>query len=110
MSFFALHPMAWDKFIGSMVTMQIKYYFFSFPQPRPQVSITTLPNGAGHLSALWRTKGMTCMGGRCFQFQQKTALRQTDMFWRKCLNPDTPVSCQTILPALVQDGADTSAE
>ena len=110
MFFLVLRPMTWDEFIGSMVTLQIKYRFSSFPQSGPQVSITALPNGTGHLSALWRTKGMTCMGGCCFQFQQKTALRQADMFRSKCLNPDAPVSCQTILPTLVQDGADTSAE
>ena len=68
MSFLVLRPMTWDEFIGSVVTLQIKYRFSSFPQPRPQMRITTLQNGVGHLSALWRTKGMTCMGGCYFQF------------------------------------------
>lgn len=57
MFFLVLRPMTWDEFIGSMVTLQIKYRFSSFPQPRPQVRITALPNGVGHLPALWRTKG-----------------------------------------------------
>lgn len=64
-----LTPMVWDKFINSMVTLQIKYQFTSFPQPRPQVSVTTLPNGAGHLSGLWRAKGVPRMGGGYIQFQ-----------------------------------------
>ena len=83
MFFLVLRPMTWDEFIGSMVTLQIKYRFSSFPQPRPQVRITALPNGVGHLPALWRTKGASHMGGRHVQFQQNPALRQTDMFWRK---------------------------
>ena len=83
MFFLVLRPMTWDEFIGSMVTLQIKYRFSSFPQPRPQVRITALPNGVGHLPALWRTKGVSHMGGRHVQFQQNPALRQTDMFWRK---------------------------
>ena len=99
-----------NKFIDSVVTLQIKYRFSSFPQSGPQVSIAALPNGIGHFSTLWRTKGMTCMGGGYFQFQQKSALRQADMFWSKCLNLNAPISCQTILPALIQDGADASAE
>ena len=105
-----LHPMICYEFIGGMVTMQIKYCFSAFPQPCPQMHITTFPNGTGHLSALWRTKRVTCMGGCYFQFQQKAALRQADMFRSKCLNFDAPVRCQAILPALVQNGADASAE
>ena len=102
--------MIWNKFINGMVTLQIKYHFPSFPQPRPQVSVTALPNGAGHLSQLRRTEGMSCMG-RCYvQFQQKAALRQTDMFWSKGLNLNAPISCQTVFSTLVQDCTDTSAE
>ena len=37
-------------------------------------------------------------------------MRQTDMFRGKCLNFDASVGCQTILPALVHDRADASAE
>lgn len=83
MSRLLLRPMILDEFIGGVVTLQIKYYFPAFPQPRPQVRITTLPNGVGHLSALWRTKGVSHMGRRYVQFQQKPALRQTDMLWSK---------------------------
>lgn len=110
MSLLLLRPVFWDEFIGGMVTLQIKYDFPAFPQPRPQTRVTTFPNGTGHLSALRRTKGVALMGGRYVQFQQKAALRQTDMFGRKRLNLDASVGCQTILPALVQDGADASAE
>ena len=57
-----------------------------------------------------RTEGMSCMG-RCYvQFQQKAALRQTDMFWSKGLNLNAPISCQTVFSTLVQDCTDTSAE
>ena len=80
---FLLRPMIWYKFIGGMVALKGKYRFSSFPQPCLQMHITAFPNGAGHLSALWGTKGVTCMGGCYFQFQQKTALRQADMFWSK---------------------------
>lgn len=110
MSCLLLRPMIRDIFIGSMVTLQIKYRFSSFPQPCPQMHITAFPNGTGHLSPLWRTKGMSHMGGRYVQFQQKAALQQADVFRSKCLNPDAFVSCQAILPALVQDGADASTE
>ena len=78
-----LRPMIWDKFIGSMVTLQVKYCFSSFPQSRPQMHITAFPNGTGHLSALRSTKGMTCTGGCYFQFQQKAALRQANILRRK---------------------------
>ena len=105
-----LRPMIWDEFIGSMVAFQIKYCFSSFPQPRPQMHITTFPNGTGHFSALWRTKCVTRMGGYHVQFQQKAALRQADMFWSKGSNLNASVSCHTILPAPVQDGADAPAE
>ena len=101
MSRLLLRLMIWDKFIGGMVTLQIKYCFSSVPQSRPQMRITAFPNGTGHLSALWRTKRVAHMEGDYVQFQQKAALRQTDMFRSKCLNPDAFVSCQAILSALV---------
>ena len=72
--------------------------------------ITAFPNGVGHLSALWRTKRVARMWGCYIQLQQEAALRQTDMFRGKCLNFDAFVGCQTILPALVHDRADASAE
>ena len=105
-----LRPMIWDEFIGSMIALQIKYCFPSFPQSRPQMHITTFPNGTGHLSALRRAEWVARMGGHYVQFQQKAALGQADMPWRKCLNPDASVGCQAIFSALIQNGADASAE
>ena len=105
-----LRPVIWDKFIDGMVALQIKYGFSLFPHPRPQVGITTFPNGTGHLSPLRRAKRVSLMGGGYIQFQPKAALRQTDMFGRKRWNLDAPISGQTILPALIQNGADASAE
>ena len=107
---FLLRPMIWYKFIGGMVALKGKYRFSSFPQPCLQMHITAFPNGAGHLSALWRTKRVARMWGCYIQLQQEAALRQTDMFRGKCLNFDASVGCQTILPALVHDRADASAE
>ena len=107
---FLLRPMIWYKFIGGMVALKGKYCFSSFPQPCLQMHITAFPNGAGHLSALWRTKRVARMWGCYIQLQQEAALRQTDMFRGKCLNFDAFVGCQTILPALVHDRADASAE
>ena len=101
MSRLLLRPMIWDEFIGGMVTLQIKHCFSPFPQPRPQMRITAFPNGAGHLSALWRTKRVAYMQGDDVQFQQKAALRQTDMVRSKCLNLDTSVGRKAILSALV---------
>lgn len=69
MSLILLRPMIGDEFIGGMVTLQIKYYFLSFPQPCPQMRITTFPNGAGHLSSLRRTKCVAHMGGNYVQFK-----------------------------------------
>ena len=83
MSHLLLRSMMWDEFIGSMVTLQIKYYCSSFPQPRPQMHITTFPNGTGHLSTLWCPKRVARIGGYDIQFQQKAALPQTDMFRSK---------------------------
>ena len=105
-----LNPMIWDEFIGSMVALQIEYYFSSLPQPRPQMHITTFPNGTGHLSTLWCTKRVACMGGGHIQFQQNASLRQTDMFRSKCLDLDASIGGQAIFPTLVQDSADTSTE
>ena len=107
---FLLRPMIWYKFIGGMVALKGKYCFSSFPQPCLQMHITAFPNGVGHLSALWRTKRVARMWGCYIQLQQEAALRQTDMFRGKCLNFDAFVGCQTILPALVHDRADASAE
>lgn len=107
---FLLRPMIWYKFIGGMVALKGKYRFSSFPQPCLQMHITAFPNGAGHLSALWRTKRVARMWGCYIQLQQEAALRQTDMFRGKCLNFDAFVGCQTILPALVHDRTDASAE
>lgn len=105
---FLLRPMIWYKFIGGMVALKGKYCFSSFPQPCLQMHITAFPNGAGHLSALWRTKRVARMWGCYIQLQQEAALRQTDMFRGKCLNFDASVGCQTILPTLVHDRADAS--
>ena len=58
---FLLRPMIWYKFIGGMVALKGKYRFSSFPQPCLQMHITAFPNGAGHLSALWRTKRVARM-------------------------------------------------
>ena len=96
---FLLRPMIWYKFIGGMVALKGKYRFSSFPQPCLQMHITAFPNGAGHLSALWRTKRVARMWGCYIQLQQEAALRQTDMFRGKCLNFDAFVGCHTILPA-----------
>ena len=71
---FLLRPMIWYKFIGGMVALKGKYRFSSFPQPCLQMHITAFPNGAGHLSALRRTKLMSHMGRRHVQLQQKPAL------------------------------------
>ena len=81
--FFLLRPMIWDEFIGGMVTFKIEYCFSSLPQPCPQMRVAAFPNGTGHLSALRGTKRVARMGGGNVQLQQKAALRQTDMFWRK---------------------------
>ena len=102
--------MTWDKFKGGMVTLQIKYRLSPLPQSCVQMGVAALPNGMGHLSALRRPEGITRMGGRYVQFQHKAALRQADMLRSKGWNLNALVSCQTILPALIQDRADTSPE
>ena len=107
---FLLRPMIWYKFIGGMVALKGKYRFSSFPQPCLQMHITAFPNGAGHLSALWRTKRVARMWGCYIQLQQEAALRQTDMFRSKCLDLDASIGGQAIFPTLVQDSADTSTE
>lgn len=78
-----LAPVIRDKFIGGMVTLQIEYQSSAFPQSGMQVSIAAFSNGVAHLPQVWRTKGVTHMGGGYVQFQQKPALGQTDMFWSK---------------------------